>query len=446
MKLRICAAATIVVALTACGQGGPKNQGPPPLVVDVAKATVKDVATYITLDGQIAPLQDSTLSSTQSGTVAAVLVNEGDIVSRGQLLARLDDSTFRAQLTANVAAAQAEAQLKKAAIQAPISSQQYNSGLSTAQQNWLAAQNAVSTDIAALKNAELSYNSNAKLAEEGYVAKTTLEASRAAYVAAQQQLNSAQQALPAAKAALVFARENLNSTQVDQATIDSNRAALQQAQANVQLLQAQIAQCAIYAPFGGVVTQRLLDPGAFAGPSQPIVRVSEVDSVYLNANVPDEDLNYVHAGTPATFTSPSVPGKVFSGRITDVNAVPTTGTLSYRARIREANPGDVLRGGMLVTVSVRKQFHPHAIVVPRTAIFQGDRGANVYTVADGKAKLLPVQIGLQTDTLSEVLGGTVQPGTVVITTRPDALQNGSVVAIGGNPIPQGTQSAKKGQE
>jgi hypothetical protein len=57
-----------------------------------------------------------------------------------------------------------------------------------------------------------------------------------------------------------------------------------------------------------------------------------------------------------------------------------------------------------------------------------------------------VQIGLQTDTLSEVLGGTVQPGTVVITTRPDALQNGSVVAIGGNPIPQGTQSAKKGQE
>jgi RND family efflux transporter MFP subunit len=447
MKLRIYAAAMLVVVLAACGQGGQKNQGPPPLVVDVAKATVKDVATYVLLDGQIAPLQDSTLSSTQSGTVAAVLVNEGDIVSRGQLLARLDDSTFRAQLAANVAAAsQAEATLKKSAIQAPISSQQYNSGLSTAQQGWLAAQNAVSTDVAALKNAELTYNSNAKLAQEGYVAQTTLEASHAAYVAAQQALNSARQALPAARAALVSARENLNSTQVDQATIVANRASLEQAQANVQLLQAQIAQCAIYAPFDGVVTQRLLDPGAFAGPSQPIVRVSEIDTVYLNANVPDEDLNYVHAGTPATFASASVPGKVFSGRIMDVDAIPTTGTLSYRARIREANPGDVLRGGMLVTVTVRKQFHPHAIVVPRTAIFQGDHGANVYTVADGKAKLLPVQVGLQTDTISQVLGGTVSPGTVVITTRPDALQDGSLVAIGGNPVPQGTQSAKKGQE
>jgi hypothetical protein len=45
---------------------------------------------------------------------------------------------------------------------------------------------------------------------------------------------------------------------------------------------------------------------------------------------------------------------------------------------------------------------------------------------------------LQTDTLSEVLGGVVPPGTIVITTRPDALQNGSVVAIGGaSPAPKG---------
>jgi RND family efflux transporter MFP subunit len=436
MKLRIFAVSALVVVLAGCGGGAQKAQGPPPLAVDVAKATLTDVATYVSLDGQIAPLQDSTLSSTQSGTVAAVLVNEGDVVSRGQLLARLDDSTFRAQLAANVAAAsQAQAQLRKSSIQAPISSQQYNSGLSTAQQGWLAAQNRVSTDVAALKNAELTYKSNAQLAQQGYVAQTVLETSRAAYVAAQQELNNARQGLPAARAALNSARENLNQTQVDQATIDANRASLGQAQANVQLLEAQIAQCAIYAPFDGVVTQRLLDPGAFAGPSQPIVRVSEVDVVYLNANVPDEDLNYVHAGTPIAFTTASVPGKTFHGRITDVNAIPTSGTLSYRARVREPNPGDVLRGGMLVSVSVRKQFHPHAVVVPRTAIFQSDKGANVYTIADGKAKLIPVTVGLQTDTVSEVLGGTVRPGTVVITTRPDALQNGSVVAIGTNPAP-----------
>ena len=85
---------------------------------------------------------------------------------------------------------------------------------------------------------------------------------------------------------------------------------------------------------------------------------------------------------------------------------------------------------MLVTLTVQKERHPNAIVVPRTALFDSDRGSNVYTVVDGKAKLVPVQVGLETDTLAEVHGA-VRPGTQVITTRPDALQDGSVVAVNG---------------
>src|SRR6202049_4123572 len=412
--------AVVALGAAGCSKGGQARQGPPPLAVDVATPMIGDIATFISLDGQIAPLQDSTLSSPQSGTVSAVLGNEGDRVTTGQLLAQLDDSTYRAQLAANQAtASQALAKLKSSSIQAPISQQQYSSSMSQATEVLQAAQNRISTDQAALKNAELNYKSNVQLAQQGYVSQTALEASHSAYVAAQQEFNNAKQSLPAAQAANRSAHENLNQTQVDQATIDANRAALQQAEANVQLLEMQIRQCAIYAPFNGVVTQRLLDPGAFAGPNQPIARVSELDSVYVNANVPDEDLNYVHAANP----------------------VPPAGTLSYRARVRQANPGDVLRGGMLVSVVIRKESHRNAVVVPRTAIFQTDQGANVYTVEDGKAKLLPVKCGLQTDTSSEVLGGSVKPGTLVITTRPDALQNGSVVAIGGAPpaaVPPGS--------
>jgi RND family efflux transporter MFP subunit len=433
MKVRAwaLAAVAVVVVASGCGKGGAARQGPPPLAVDVAKAKLSDIATYITLDGQIAPVQESTLSSSQSGTIAAVLVNEGDRVSRGQLLAQIDDSTLRAQLAANQATVmQAAARLKSSAIQAPISQQQYRSGLSQAQQTLEQARNRVQTDIAALNNAQLVYKSNQQLSAQGYVAQTVLEQSRAAFVAAQQELNNARQALPAAQAALNASQINQNSTQVDQATIDANRAALDQSEANVQLLQTQIAQSAIVAPFNGVVTQRLLDPGAFASPNQPVVRVSQLDSVYVNANVPDEDLSFVHSGTIASFTSASLPRRTFHGRIVDVNATPTQGTLSYRARILQENPDAQLRGGMLVSVTIRKEFHKAAVVVPRTAIFETDQGDNVFTVEDGKAKLLAVQIGLQTDTISEVRG-TVRPGMVVITTRPDALQNGSVVAIGG---------------
>jgi HlyD family secretion protein len=443
MKVRAIAVAVAVgLAVGGCGGGSKAQQGPPPLAVDVAKAQQRDIATYLSLDGQIAPLQDSTLSSTQSGTIADVAVNEGDRVTQGQLLAHLDDSQLRAQLAANEATVQQQrAQLSATAVQAPISSQQYSSAVSQAQTNLTQAENRVATDRAALKNAKLGHDSNAQLVQKGYVAQTAMEQANANYVAAQQELNNALQALPAAQAALRTAKTNTGQTGVDQAHISEARAQLGQAVANVQLLQTQIAQSAIYAPFDGVVTARLLDPGAFAGPNQPIVRVSQIDQVYVNANVPDEDLGYVRVGTPATFTASSLPGRTFHGTISDVNATPTTGTLSYRARIRQPNPGGTLRGGMLVTLTVQKERHAGAIVVPRTALFQTDQGANVYTVVDGKAKLLPVQVGLQTDTLAEVRSPSVRPGTVVITTRPDALQDGSVVAIGG---PTPGQSAPKG--
>jgi multidrug efflux pump subunit AcrA (membrane-fusion protein) len=191
----------------------------------------------------------------------------------------------------------------------------------------------------------------------------------------------------------------------------------------------------------------------------------------VNVNVPDSDLAYVHKATPVTFTSSSVPGRTFAGTIYDVNATPTTGTLSYRARIVMPNPDDALRGGMLVSVSVRKEFHPDAIVVPLAAVVQGAGGAAVYTIAPmpappgsapgsapagakpgtpaggpafALAKLVPVKLGLQTDTQAEVSSPQITAGTTIITTRPDALQDKSMVAYAPNgaagAAPRGAQS------
>ncbi len=435
----------IVVALVASGCGGGQKKapaGPPPLAVDVARVSSRTIATSITLDGQVTPLQESTLSTSQSGTLVAVYVTEGDRVNAGELLAKLDDSQLRAQLAASEATVQQSvARVRGSDVAAPIASQQYASAVTTAQQNLQQAKNRVATDEAALKNAALVYQSNQQLVSQGFVSQTAMAQARATYVAAQQELNNARQSVPAAQAVVNTAQSNTGNSGVDQATISANKGALAQAQANVQLLQTQIKQTSIYAPFAGVVTQRLLDPGAFAGPNAAVVRISQLDTVYVNANVPDEDLAFVRSGTRAHFTSQSLPGKTFRGTIADVNATPTTGTLSYRARIRQPNPGDVLRGGMLVSLVVEKERHPDAIVVPRTALFQSDAGANVYTVVDGKAKLLPVTVGLQTDTLAEVHGAGVRPGTTVITTRPDALQDGSVVAVSGA-APKSARAAK----
>jgi HlyD family secretion protein len=457
------AAALAVAVLTACGKGGAKApQGPPPLAVDVAQAHRQDIATYVSLDGQISPLQESTLSSQQSGNVVAVYVNEGQHVRAGQTIAKLDDATLRATLAQQEAIVQQNsAALGSANLQAPVTAAQASNTVVTAQQQLAAARNAVSTAQAAYESAKSTYVADESLLKQGYVAQTAFEQARSQYVQAEQALNSAREQQRQAQTALRYAQtQGGNAVPIQQQQIQVNRGQLAAAQAQVRLLQTQIAQTSIVAPFDGVVTQRLLDPGAFASPNQPVARVSQIATVYINVNVPDDDLAYVHSGTPVTFTSTSIPNRTFSAAVMDVNATPTSGTLSYRARVRVPNPGDVLRGGMLVSVNVRKEFHPNAIVVPRTAVFQSDAGSNVYTVVQApippsgaagappagapaakgapgaapapkimQAKQVPVTVGLQTDTLTEIRSAEIGDGTTVITTRPDALQDKSLVAI-----------------
>ena len=413
-RLAVACALAASLALTGCGggKGGPK--GPPPLNVDVASAKAQTIATFVTLDGQIAPLEESTLSFQQSGPIANVSVNVGDRVGAGELLASIDPSVLSAQLeAAEGSAAQAAASARGAQVGLPIARQSNASTLSTAK--------------AALDNAKLQYDQNQSLFKQGYVSQQQLEVARSAYVQAQSQYNTA----VAGQSNDVVSAQN----------VKASMAQAQAASAQAQVLRTQLGQTAIYAPFSGVVTARFLDPGAMAGPGTPALKVSRVDTVWVNVNVPDEDLAFVKGGSVVTFTSSSLPGRTFSGRLDTVNAVPTSGTLSYLARMKYPNPGMVLRGGMLVTVTIPKQRHDDAIVVPRSAIATNDSGSSVFIVGDdNKAKEVPVKLGLQTDTLAEVISPNVKAGTKVITTRPDALQNGSAVAVSGaapKPNPSG---------
>src|ERR1700684_2644517 len=90
------AVAVAAPALVACGKKPPP--GPMPLSVDAAAVTRQTIATYVTLDGQISPLDQSTLAFQQSGTIKTITVNIGDMVRKGTLLATIDPSTLQPQL------------------------------------------------------------------------------------------------------------------------------------------------------------------------------------------------------------------------------------------------------------------------------------------------------------------------------------------------------------
>ena len=396
------AAAVGLPALAACGKK--PVAGPPPLTVDAAAASRQNIATYLTLDGQIAPLNQSTLAFQQSGTIVKINVNIGDMVRKGQLLATIDPRTLQAQLSqAQAQAAQQSAAAQGSVVGYPVQVQTNEAAVQTAK--------------ASLENAKLVYDQNKQLYKQGYVSETTLQQSQANYVQAQQTYNNS----------VVGLRNNVVSAQ----NVKAQQASAAAAAAQAQVLSTQLSQTYLYSPYDAVVANRLVDPGAYASPSQPVLQVARVDKVWINVNVPDEDLSYVRPGVTVRYQSTSLPGRTFAGPIQTVNLVPTAGTLSYLARLQVENPGYVLRGGMLVTVTVTKARAANAVVVPRSAVAQTPNGSVVYVVVDSKAQAVPVRVGVQTETMAQVISPKVQPGTQVITTRPDALKDGSVVAVNG---------------
>jgi RND family efflux transporter MFP subunit len=432
-------AAIAAIALTGCAShAAPAQHGPPPASVATAKVTRGNIATYAVFDGQITPVFQTTLSTAEAGTIAAVNVTEGDFVQRGQILASLDTSQLQASLKANEAMVrQDEAQLTHSNVAAPVNSQQYTSAVSTAQQNLQAAVNNVRAAKAALVSDDLTQKADAELLKQEYVSRQTYEQARAAYVAAGETLRSDQQAVIAEQAALQTAQTNTHQRQEDQATIAQNQGALDEARANVELLEAQIAQSSIVAPFDGQVTQRLLDPGAYAGANSGILTLSQVSRVYVVANVPDVDLPYVKVGKAVTFTTTSLGSRTFHGNVFDVNTTPTSGTLSYRVRLLQPNPDLTLRGGMLVSVTTVRERHVNALIVPSQAVFSTPKGTVVYTVVAAKAHAIPVRVGIQTDSRSEVTGNGLEPGATVITSQPMGLQDGSPVVVPASSPPAG---------
>jgi len=442
------AIATIALAAGALGTAscGGHSSPPPPPPVEVAMGTIerRTMATYESLDGQVDPFLSANLAPQQSGTLVAIYANEGDRVRKGETLAKIDDSILRANLTQQQGATvQSVAKLAQSKIQLPITNVSYSAALVQAERNLEQAKKTQTADAANVANTKLTFEADASLMKQGYVAESVYEMARAAYVAAQQTLASDTDKLAQDQAAVREAKQNLDNTPLQQQVIAENRGAVTQAEGSVAQYQTAVSQTTIVAPFDGVVTARTLDPGSFASPTESIFSISQLDPIYVDFNVHDTDLSYVSPGAIVSFSTSANPSRRYDGRVASVDSVPQTGTLLYRARIIEKNPDFSLRGGLQVTVRVTKDVHPNVLTVPRAAVVQDGSSGTIYTVrADGDhdvAKETKVKLGLQTGDYVEVSGSGIAAGTRIVSDQTDNLHDGLAVATPGpSPSPSGS--------
>jgi membrane fusion protein, multidrug efflux system len=206
--------------------------------------------------------------------------------------------------------------------------------------------------------------------------------------------------------------------------------------ANMRSTKAALEKKAIRAPFDGRVGIRQVDAGAYVAAGTMLVTLQQLDPIYVDFKVAQQELPRLKVGSKVTLTTDTFPGKTFTGEVSafDPKVDETTRTVAVRATVR--NPGRQLLPGMFGQVHVLAGQSQDLLILPQTAITYNTYGSTVFLVkktqADGKDQLTVEQRFVTTgDTRGDqvaILGG-VSERDLVVTAGGQKLKNATVVTI-----------------
>jgi membrane fusion protein, multidrug efflux system len=230
---------------------------------------------------------------------------------------------------------------------------------------------------------------------------------------------------------------------VAQSQVDTDRANLQAAQAQVQAQQALMAEKHIRAPFAGRLGIRQVDVGQYLAVGTAIVTLQQLNPLYVDFYLPQQALSQLQVGQTVDVSIDAFPGQTFPAKISALDAVVDTTSRSLQVRATLPNDNLLLRPGMFASVKVDIAAPHELITLPQTALTYNPYGTTVYTVQhqtgpNNKAALTAQQVFVTTgDTRGDqvaVLTG-LRPGAEVVTAGQLKLRNGTPIVVNNDVTP-----------
>lgn len=296
-------------------------------------------------------------------------------------------------------------------------------------------------------------------------ARDHIEAARGDVAAAEQQLAGARQQAAAAVAKVQATRSHAQAARADvyicQRNIEAARQQVKVAESQRRALIAQvgvaIAQVAaahmqrqgsrsgmaaatalagyarIIAPFDGVVTERLADPGAFVqnaggnvASARPLLKVVRDQTLRVMIPVPENDVPSIQRGRPVRLAVDAYPGRSFRGTVTRYATAVDPKSRTMLTEVDIPNTNQLLRPGMYMRATLVLQVHHGALSVPSSAVMGPENNRFVYTVSGGHAHRTPVTVGVDDGKAAEITAG-LTPSASVVLTGQDTLVDGAAV-------------------
>jgi HlyD family secretion protein len=346
-------------------------------VVPVARHLMADT---LMVTGTLVPWQDLSIGTEQSGlTVTQVLVDEGDHVAAGQLLAKLDDTVLVAQLR------QKQAQLAhdKAMI-----------GLQDA---------AIADAEATAHNAENDVKRAHELIKSANISVQTSEAREATASSAVAKVQSARVAREVAQAQVALS------------------------EAELMEMQARLAQTEIRAPTAGIISRRMVRVGRVVGQGDMLFGVIREGVLELDAEIPDRLLARVQPGQQARLSALGTDGTPVIGTVRAIAPIVDAATRNGIAHIR-APEDPKLKAGMFVSGELMLA-QTEQLAVPESAVLTKDGGALVFVAdAEGRVVQRKIETGLRSEGLVAIKSG-IGPEDRVVQNGAGFLTDGDLVKI-----------------
>ena len=242
--------------------------------------------------------------------------------------------------------------------------------------------------------------------------------------------------------ASLLATGDVSTTVADQArttaetsvqNVNTARASLAQALAQLALAEKAVADVAVIAPFSGFISERKVSLGEYVQPSTAVVTLLKIDPLRLRLMIPGVQAGQIRVGQTVTATVDAFPEQTFSGRITAVNPAISAEARSFMVEARVPNPDAVLKPGMFSVATIDQGRTVKTMLVPKRAVIE-DANTNSYRVfvvdKENRARLRVVQLAARDagDSIRIVSG--IQPTDRVATSNLAQLYDGAEVRIG----------------
>jgi RND family efflux transporter MFP subunit len=383
-----------LVALTSCRKetkAAPEQAVP----VQVRTPAVVERPESVAASGSVEGSETADVAFQVAGRVARVLVEEGQHVSKGQLLAEIEPTDYRNAFDA--AAAQKEA--------ARAIAQKAEAGLRKQE----------------LEQARIDFERWADeykrmkfLVERKSLPPNDFQKIEAAYNASKERYEMAQEGTRKEDRATAIAQANAADAQASQ---EKKR----------------LGDTQLVAPISGSVSMRRVDPGQTVSAGMPVFSIVELNPVKVRVGVPEADIGKVHQGAKSEITVPSLGGRRFEGRVAIIGVAAEPASRTYTVKIVVPNPGPVLLAGMVAEARIFGPTKVQALTIPPEAVVPDPQGApNVYVYSPERKRIYAhrVEIGIPLGSEVEVLSGLKGDEQVVIAGQ-QKVREGNLVEMAG---------------